>query len=271
VGELERAKPLATHVGSRSFLFYGPGGSGKSTLAINHPGKKKLYIDVDERLHELVIPPAIRDTIQIWTPGVTLGNPEVQIIEVDKTRSNVSAGTLITKKPEGFEKYVALINELLRLHYAAAKGGPPFPFDCVITDSLTKLVDHLIYLIMHKHGVSQMTETLFAVEGRQLKEAIQGFLLLPCDRIMIAHSSHIEKRDKGTGALISERIRPHVYGSNMVREELNTWFSEVYRFIGFDQGKKSYVIQTKTGRISPARSARLNDFEVNIDPKVIYG
>ncbi len=37
----------------KSYLFYGPGGSGKTTLAAKHPGKRKLWLDMDDRLGEL--------------------------------------------------------------------------------------------------------------------------------------------------------------------------------------------------------------------------
>lgn len=269
MSELASAQPLTDVRGPKSYLFYGPGGSGKTQLATQHPGKKKFFIDVDERLHELVLSAQVKASITRWVPAVPLGATQVQIVEVDPTRRDVYKGTQIKERPQGYDKTVAVINELLFLHYQCKKTGEAFPFDCVILDSLTRLVDHLIYLVMYQHRVTNMTQTLFGVEGRNLKEAIMGFLQLPCDRILIAHSAHIEKRDDQSGALIYERIRPHVFGSDALRNELNTYFSEVYYFLGRQRNGK-YIIQTATDRLAPARTAKGLEFEQEIDANKIF-
>ena len=53
--------------GTRSYLFYGPAGSGKTTLAAMHPGKRKLWLDVDQKLHEMEVLPN-RESIKVWAP-----------------------------------------------------------------------------------------------------------------------------------------------------------------------------------------------------------
>lgn len=270
MGELDRAVPLSEFKGSRSYLFYGPPGTGKTWLATKHPGKKKIYLDVDERLHELPLSSEERASIIHWKPDVILGDSQIQIIQVDPTRRDVYKGEKIAHKPEGFVRVVDIINELLKLHYEAKKGGPPFPYDCVILDPLTRLIDHLVYLVMYKHGVTNMTETLFAVEGRQLKEAIMGFLQLPCDRIVIAHSMHKEKRDKESQAIIWEKIQPHIYGSDMMRNELVGMFTEAYFFTGYKHADKKYYIRTKADRLAQARTAKNLEYDQEIDPKKIY-
>jgi len=269
MSELERATTLGVITGSRSFLFYGPGGSGKTSLAVKHPGKKKIYADIDERLHELQLTKEERDAITVWRPDVTLGNPQIQIVSIDPTRKNVYAGTQITEEPKGYKRTVTFLNELITLSYECRKKNDPFPFDCAIIDSLTRLVDHCIYAVMYQHKATNMTQTLYGVEGRNLKELIFGFLLLPCDKILIAHSVHNEKRDEESGAIIWERIRPNVQGSNALREELQTYFSEVYHFLGRKPNGK-YLIQTATDRLAPARTTRALTFEQEIDPKIIF-
>lgn len=271
MGELTNAQPLAEIRGPKSYLFYGPGGSGKTYLATKHPGKKKLFLDIDQRLHELLalMTPEEVSRIEVWTPGVTLGSPNIQIVEADPRRKDIYQGTKIASEPQGYKKTVAVLNELLDLAYKSKKGEAEWPYDCVVLDSLTRLVDHLIYLVLYKAGAVQMTQTLFGVEGRNLKELITGFLQLPCDRILIAHDIHIEKRDEDTGALIYERIRPHVFGSDALRNELNTLFSETYYFLGRQRDGK-YLIQTATDRLAPARTAKKLDFEQIVDPVKIF-
>lgn len=272
MAELERAQAFHEVKTPRSYLFYGPGGTGKTLLALKHPGRK-LILDVDERAHDLIdlLTPEERKLITIWTPNVMLGHKDIQYTEVDPTRRDVyNKGTMIKSEPQGYRKWVTVVNELL--HYQGE-----FPYDVVITDSLSRVVDHLTYLIMYTHKVSNMTQTLFGVMGRNLKEAVQGFLLLPCTRIVIAHELHSEKRDEATGAVIWEKIRPLVIGSASMREELSTLFSEVYHFVGakpggVEQGKVvyKYMMQTVNDRTSHARTAKKLDADQVIDPAKIF-
>lgn len=269
MAELDRARYIEKdEIGPRSFFFYGPGGSGKSSLAVEHPGKG-IYLDVDARLHELQLTEEQKKRIHVWTPDVPIVE-HVDVLVVDPTRRSPTIGTLVSTKPVGFQRTVDVINELLKLAYAAKKGGPAFPYEWACWDSLTKSVDHLVKLILYNHKMTQMTETLFDVEGRQLKDTVDGFMHLPCDRILIGHSAHREKRDKETGAVLWEKITPHVYGSNRMRDELPTQFSEVYFFEGYNPADKKWYFYTKNTRLATARTTRKLEYKQEVDPKVIY-
>jgi hypothetical protein len=267
MSELARAVPLTEVKGNKSYLFYGPGGAGKTYLAFKHPGKRKLIIDIDQRAHELfpLLTPDERSTITVWSPNETLNETGVFVAEVDPKRADMSKGTQFKVEPKGYYKIAAVVNELL-----AMRKQESFPYDLVIMDSLTRIIDHLIYLVMYTHKVTNMTQTLFQVEGRNAKDLVLGFLELPCDRILIAHSHHKEVRDKDTGALVKETIRPHVFGSDSLREELSTLFSEVYYFHGFNPNTKKYLIQTANDRIRPARTAKGLAFEQEVEPTKIF-
>lgn len=267
MSELDRATPIAEVKTGKTYMFYGVGGTGKTRLALMHPGKRKLIIDVDEKAHELIgmLTPDQQASIQVWKPEVPLVTGDIPIATVDPKRRDIyNTGTILTKEPLGFKRIIDLLNDLLRL---SNKGE--YPFDVTILDSLTRVVDHLIYSVMYHHKVSNMTQTLFGVVGTNLKNLLSGFLNLSGDRILIAHEIHQEKRDEDSGAIIWERIRPHVHGSNAIREELNTMFSENWRFLGRQTNGK-YLIQTASSRLAPARTTKKLEFETEIDATKLY-
>lgn len=272
----DSAVPLVEAAQKRpvSRLYYGPGGSGKTLLATKHPGKRKLWLDVDEKLHELLemITPEERSSITVWTPGEVLAASQIQIARVDPQRKNIYAtgpGNLIQERPKGYQKIVDVTNELLKLGYAAKKGEAEFPYDLIVADSASRISDHLIPLIMYEHKVSSMNQTLYDVFKRNFKDWLAGFLNLPCDRILIAHDHIWERVDKDTNEVVETRIRPGIVGT--MRDELVTYFTEVYYFKGRGFDKK-YKIQTFTSRDTVARTGHKNlaDEQILDDPTIIY-
>lgn len=267
---LETAQALKQHAeqSHKSYLAYGPPGSGKTTFFTKHPGKHKLWLDIDEKLGELEnIHKEDLSTITVWEPNETLGATSIQIVQVDPSRKNPYAGTKITEKPRGYQKIVDITNELLALGYSASRGEKPFPYDLLVVDSLTRIMAHLEYLVMFQHGTSNMTETLYGVVKRNITEWLFGFLNLPCDRVVIAHDKHVEKRDKD-GAIMQSFTRPLITGS--MANDIVSYFSEAYYFLG-RQGDNKWRIQTMTDRMLPARTSKKLEFEQELDPKVIFG
>jgi hypothetical protein len=243
-------------------MFYGPGGSGKTTLAAKH-SNRLLFLDMDERLHELNMSQEDRNRIKCWIPNATLGSKEVQFTVIDPKRKDMSKGTHIAEEPRGYRRLVDIINELLQVSY---KGE--FPYDAVVLDSLTRVSEHLEYLVMYSHNMTNMTETLYGVVKRNLKELMYGFLRLPCDRILIAHSKHIEKRDRESGVILQSYTRPNVTGT--MAEELMTFFSEVYYFLGRSGVEPIYKIQTATDRELAARTTKALAFQNVADPVKVF-
>lgn len=250
MSELETSKPLVISAASKSYLLYGAGGSGKTTFALQHPGHGYV-LDMDQKLAEMEnLPLDVQKRITVWTPNVPLGGKEIQI-PYSPDAKNVSAGEQIKEEPLGFRKLVNVTNELLAL---ARKPGP-FPYDFVVLDSLSRADDHLIYQIMWRHKVTFMTERLWGLVGRALSEYINGFLQLPCVRIIIAHDKFIQDEESGR---IS--IKPLVVGSKVMTDNLPTFFSEVYYFKG-RQSDGAYKIQTGKDYTLSARTTKGLAFE----------
>lgn len=237
--ELSRITGLADKPTVRSYLFYGPPGSGKTTLATQHPGKRKLWLDMDQKLHEM----GFKMPIDVWQPAEPLGNPERIDIPWNPDPKDPHKGQIPSKKPMGYERLVNVTNDLLR-------QASDFPYDLVVLDTLTSVADHWQRLLMYTHRVSYMTERLWGIYLAGLQEYINGFLQLPCERIMIAH----EKRNVDEDTK-QEAIRPSVAGQ--LGNNINRYFTEAYYFKGRERNG-SYKIQTVTdSRISARTSAGL--------------
>lgn len=266
MGELDKAASLttATAEGTKSYLFYGPPGTWKTTLAVHHPGKKKLYMDIDEKLTEMEhLTATQREAITVWQPKVSLIPAGVMISNIDRTRRDVTMGTKILDRPKGYDRSVAVVNELLDL----AKKGT-FPYDCVIIDSLTRLMDHLELLVLFQHDCTILNETLYGVVKTNIKSFVSGFLRLPCDRIMITHDKQRTKKNK-EGDIIEQTVRPNITGA--MSEEIMGYFSEGYYFLGSNDKGKTWMIQTGADQIKPARTTKPLGYEQKIDPVKIFG
>lgn len=247
----------------KSYLFYGPPGTGKSSLAVLHPGKG-IVIDMDNKLHEMdYFTSDIRQRINVWSCNELLGNAEgISFDIIDRTRINVAKGWSGGPQPQGYERMRRLLNELIAL---SRKGE--FPYDFAVVDSLTRVSDHLIALVMWSHQVGLMNETLWGVVSANLQKFINGFLSLNCDRIVIAHDKHVTQRNKA-GEIVDEYTRPLIVGQ--MANHLLGYFSEGYYFHGRRPTDSKYIVQTYAESNKPARTSKgLQPLEV-ADPEIIY-
>lgn len=272
MAELDHAKPLEKgKTGSKTYLYWGPPGTGKSTLAMQHPGNK-FIIDADDKINEMEnLQESTRTSSVVWSHHEPLGSASgITWSVIDPTRKNVYKGfDGSVPKPLGYDRIRIVTNELLNLAKTCRDKNEPFPYDVVIHDSMTATSDHLVLATMHAHGATTMTETLWGVVTNNLKGYIDGFLLLPCDRIIIMHDKEIIKRDKDTGAILDQRTRPMIVGQ--MAGYVGRYFSEAYYFLGRDRSGK-YRIQTagETKAVAPARTTKGLEFEQEIDPAKIY-
>jgi len=254
MSELSRIKPLEEVQGPRSYLFYGTFGSGKTNLAIKHPGRK-IVIDVDQKLKE--DPNIDRSQIDIWEPGELLSDPAGIIIPYSPDPIKVQLGTFPSKEPQGYRRTVAVTNELITLSFKNE-----LPYDVAICDSLTRVADHWVRLLMYTHKVTYMTKRLWGIYLAGLMDYVSGFLQLRCTRIIIAHDKR--KTNENTGLDI---IRPSIAGE--LGNNLGQYFSEVYHFKGRHRDG-TYRIQTVKDDTAAARTTKKLDPEEIIDPVKIF-
>lgn len=256
--QLATVASISPHTGPKTYLWYGPPGSGKTTAFAKHPGKRKLLLDVDDKIGELEnLTAEEKSRIQVWRCDEPLTGDSVTFTSVDPTRKDVYKNFDHNgKEPQGYHKVRKVVNELLSLK---AKGD--FPYDAVGLDSLTRVSDHMVSLVMWTHKVTQMTETLWGTVSTNMNSFIQGFLRLPCDRLILAHDKHQVKRDR-EGNILEEVTRPLIVGqmANYIAQH----FSEVYYFLGCDRNGK-YRIQTVTDKVLPARTSKKLAREDDVD------
>lgn len=206
---------------------------------------------MDQKLGEMKNLPN-KDTISIWSPEESLAGKEAEIIiPWSPNPKQVEQGKLRTKSPQGFNRLVNVINELLATQHKEGK----LPYDLIVLDTLSAASDHWIALMMFTHRVTFMTERLWGVYLSGMNEFLSGFLALKCERIVISH----EKRSIDDGAKI-DVIRPAVAGQT--GNNLCKNFTEAYYLAGRGPDGKyrmrtvSDYIETKTGPRLTARTSR---------------
>ena len=271
MSELERAIALETSKPTgKSYLFYGPPGAGKTTFAAwlrDREGgfSRKFWVDVDNRLQELEnLPPPVRASITTWSCDEQLGDPERITIPSAPNPRDPHKGTLIEREPLGLRRTVACINELGALSRQCKRDNKLFPYDVVVLDSLTSVSEHAIQKVMFDQRLAFMSERNWGLVTQSLLQTYRGFLQLPCERIVIAHSRRFQIRDKEDDSrVIEEYIRPHVVGQ--LAEHIAKDFTEVYYFLGRERDG-TYRIQTVKDRLLVARTSRDLPPEVRIDP-----
>src|SRR5215468_1017060 len=180
MSEMARISDLGPAPSRKSYLFYGPPGAGKTTLAAKHPGKRKLWLDMDQKLAEMSW--SNTEGMSVWTPDEPLGNPDRIDIPYSPDPKDVHKGTIPGKKPMGYEKLVNVSNELLRAAGTVtlvagneSKTIDAFPYDVVILDTLTAVGDHWTRLLMYTHRVSFMTERLWGIYLAGMQEYINRY------------------------------------------------------------------------------------------------
>lgn len=240
-------------LGNRKLLFLGPAGSGKTTAAAMYrPTVRKHFLDVDEKLAEQEnIPPEVRSRIDVWSPKEPLSGPRIGIARVEmraegKTKVPGTEG-YIPENPRGFQKIVNYINGWLE----RIEKGEAYPYEVTVLDGLTTCAEHLDRLVKSHHKVSSFTIPLWGVFGTNLQELVKGFLALPGDKIVIAHTKLV--KDEVTNEV---HAQPLIQG--FMADALPKEFNEVYFFHGEDtlEGKKCFVVRTRGNTKYPARTTK---------------
>lgn len=251
---------LKINTGHLVAMFYGPPGTGKTTAAAKLKRKKILFIDVDQKLASMEnLTTEERARIHVWTPNETLSDSgTIPIIRTERTtgaNKNKVAGTenYVPTNPQGYPKTVAFINSLLE-----RSKEKTFDYDLVVLDSFTRLMEHLNRLVLSHHRTAIFSLPLWGVYKSNAEEFVSGFLSLPCDRILIAHSKTVQ--DSITEEVL---IRPMAEGQ--IADKLPKEFNEVYYFLGKDRQTKKYKLQTSASRKIVARTSKNLADEVDVD------
>jgi cellulose biosynthesis protein BcsQ len=256
-------QPLVLGSEFRSYLYYGPPGTGKTTLAARlagalPEGKKALFLDVDRKLSSLLnLSKEWVKRIDVWTPTATLSGDEIGVARVERldSKKNVIAGTQgsVPKNPQGYLELVAMCNKLV----------DKCPYDLVVLDTLSTVVEHLQRLICYHHQVSTFSLPLWGVFATNLEELRAGLLGLPCQKIFICHTRTQENEDTN-----EVRILPSVPGQT--GEKLIKDFNEAWYFRGRDSATGPYKLLTTATRRYTCRTTLPVPAEISIDEMYLY-
>lgn len=240
-----------------SIFIYGRPGSGKTTLAASMTklGYKVLFIDVDckvEEMHNLK-QPLEQGLIEIWPV-------EQKLMESSLKTKMLQPAIALLKQPKGYLQFCDYISKLEEIKEC--------PWQVLVVDSLTSLVEHEKRLIGHLAKKDKFSFDEWGVLLANLEELFYTLLSLRklFEHVIVIAHEMIEK-DEDTGRIVS--ILPAIEGS--MRNKISKYFTEVYRLeVKESKTGVSYLAHTKPLNKAEARTSRQLEAISEADFSVMY-
>lgn len=209
-------------------LLVGPSGSGKTVLASDFPGPIE-YFDFDMKV-----------------------SSAAKYYENDKQRlENINVhqfGQLPLK--DRMNAFMAKAKEIDQLAHAKKE----LPFKTIVVDSLTTFVAAILedYKSVSQLGIKRPMADVNSMQdyqllGIHLLKIITGFLALPCNVVIVAHTQY--EKDDVTGMIRNQILMP-----GQLSAKLPIYFEEVYLLKTDLNGKR--VLQTQSDAKNDLRSQR---------------
>jgi hypothetical protein len=238
-------------------LLVGAAGSGKTTLAAGIPGATH-FLDIDGKLdhmaaelHTRYPSPKHRITYQQFDTRIE-GISRASIVAMPDQRKP-ELGLNIRMRPHLYEDVLDVLNDLSDM----GDRGEPLPFDTLVLDSFSHLMQHLKVTVrrLQKHAI--VTQHDWGVVLENCHIFLNHIRSLPCNIIVTVH----ERPQYDSGGEHITKILPDIQGR--FGDQIASFFQEVWWLEPRERaGKMEISVLAHSTGLRDARSSLIRPMRI---------